>query len=147
MDWRNLARKRPIPKFDVVLSNPPYRALKTGRLSPVNTVAIAKHEIHGDMSGLLKVVTKTLKPSGRLYLLYPVLRLEELTLKLNQVGMKGQRMRFIHPYQDRPAKQVMVEAVPARSRELKVEHPLIVYRDPEHYTPEVEAWVGKKRYR
>ncbi len=28
-------------------------------------------------------------------------------------------------------------------RELKVEAPVIVYRDSEHYHPDIEAWVGK----
>jgi tRNA1(Val) A37 N6-methylase TrmN6 len=39
----------------------------------------------------------------------------------------------------------MVEAVRSAVRELKVESPVVVYQDAEHYRPDVEAWVGKKR--
>ena len=144
MDWKDLPQKKPRPKFDVVLSNPPYQALHAGRLPPRSGKAIAKHEIHGDMSGLLQVAKIILQVKGRLCLLYPVVRLEECLEKLKSVGLKCQRMVFIHPFAERPATHFILEAVHAPTRELRVETPLIVYRDPKHYTAEVEAWVGKK---
>lgn len=146
-DWRNLTRQKTRRRFDVVIANPPYRAARSGRLPKDNSKAVAKHETHGDMKSLINVSKKILKPEGRLILLYPVDRLEELLQNLHRARLKGQRMRFIHPYGDRPPTHLMVEAVPAPRRELQVEAPLIVYRDPEHYTAEVEQWVGKKRRR
>lgn len=97
------------------------------------------------MRDLVKTVKHLLKPTGRFYVMYPPLRLEELVINLAKVGIKIQRIGSIHPFADRPASQVMVEAVPAATRELTWEPPLVVYRDVDHYTPEVEAWVGKKR--
>jgi tRNA1(Val) A37 N6-methylase TrmN6 len=144
MDWADLIKKKPKPKFHVILSNPPYQTLHGGKLPPRSTKAIARHEVHGKMSGLLEVAQKILKPNGRFYLLYPVLRLEELVRNLKTVGLKAQRMAFIHPFIDRDATHFLLEAVAAPTRELKVETPLIVYRDPRHYTAEVEQWVGKK---
>jgi tRNA1Val (adenine37-N6)-methyltransferase len=96
------------------------------------------------MCGLLEVAKKLLRPSGRLYLLYPVLRLEEFFENLNRVGLKSQRIVFIHPFMDRDATHFLLEAVNAPTRELKAGPPLIVYRDPRHYSSEVEHWVGKK---
>lgn len=144
MDWTDLTKKKPKPKFDVVLSNPPYQPLHAGRLPPRSTKAIARHEVHGKMSDLLEIAKEILKPKGRLYLLYPILRLEELLRNLKIVGLKAQRMSFIHPFLNRDATHFMVEAVNAPTRELKAETPLIVYRDDRHYTAEVEQWVGKK---
>ncbi|HCU24121.1 MAG TPA: hypothetical protein DF383_03810 [Deltaproteobacteria bacterium] len=131
--------------FHVVMSNPPYRKAATGKAPPDLSKAIAKHEIAGAMPDLIQAAAYLMKPSGRFYLMYPPLRLEELVVELQKARLKIQRMAFIHPYADRPATLVMVEALRSMPRELKVEPPVIVYRDPEHYTPEVEAWVGPKR--
>ena len=91
------------------------------------------------MRDLLRCAVKIMKPSGRFYVIYPPLRLEELIQELSRVGLKAQRMAWVHPLVDRPASHVMVEAVRSLSRELNVEAPVIVYRDPEHYRPEIEA--------
>jgi tRNA1(Val) A37 N6-methylase TrmN6 len=77
--------------------------------------------------------------------MYPPLRMEELIKELALAKFKIQRLVAIHPYIDRPATLIMVEAVRSPVRELLLEPPVIVYRDPDHYTPEVEAYVGKKR--
>src|SRR4029078_10079683 len=102
-------------------------------------------EVEGNMIDLIKAAAYLMKPSGRFCVMYPPLRLEELIVELAAAKLKIKRMAFIRPYQDRPATLVMVEAVRSMPRELKVEPPIVVYRDPEHYTPEVEAWVGPKR--
>lgn len=131
--------------FHVVISNPPYRKALSGKAPPDLSKAIAKHEIEGTMSDLVKAAGYLMKPSGRFCLMYPPIRLEELIVELHRAKLKVQRMGFIHPYRDRPATLVMVEAVRSMERELKVESPIVVYRDADHYTPEVEAWVGPKR--
>lgn len=144
-DWKQIPKKFLLSKFDVVVSNPPYRKLKSGKVPPNASKAAAKHEIHGSMGDLVSCARKLLKPSGRFCVLYPPLRLEELVLELKGQGFKVQRLACIHPYEDRPATHVMVEAVRSAVRELKVESPVVVYQDAEHYRPDVEAWVGRKR--
>jgi tRNA1Val (adenine37-N6)-methyltransferase len=144
-NWKDLPKILKRGSFDVVISNPPYRKKQTGRISPHPMKAIAKHELVGNMEDLIVTAQYLLKNSGRFYLIYPILRLEELILNLNKFKFKIQRMAFIHSYLDRPATHVMVEAVRSVPRELKLEAPVIVYRDPDHYTPEVEEWVGEKR--
>jgi len=144
-NWKD-ARKLLKPKrFHLVISNPPYRKLQTGKVPPLSAKAIAKHEILGNMRDLIQTAAFVLKPSGRFVLMYPPLRLEELIQELAKDKFKIQRMAMVHPYLDRPATLVMVEAVRSPSRELILEAPVIVYRDPDHYNPDIEAWVGVKR--
>lgn len=143
--WQQVQEHFKPKSFQVVISNPPYYRPQHGLVPPQNSKAIAKHEISGTMEDLIAASAFLLKSSGRFYLMYPPLRLEELIAKLNAKGFKIQRMAMIHPYLDKPATLVMVECVKAMNRELILEAPVIVYRDPEHYTAEVEAWVGKKR--
>ncbi len=145
LNWKECPKKIKRKSFDVVISNPPYRKIKTGREPPDFQRAIAKYEVLGEMKNLIETSHSLLKPSGRFYVIYPCLRLEELILEIHQSKFKVQRMRFIHPYANRAANLVMIEAVLSTPREIKVEPPLIVYQDSDHYTAEVEAWVGKKK--
>lgn len=144
-NWKGLSKSVQGRRFDVVISNPPYRKKGSGKISPLTSKAIAKHELKGSMSDLIQAGKLLMKPDGRICLMYPPIRLEELIQSLAKAKLKIQRMAMVHPYGDRPATQVLVEAVAAGTRELKVEEPIIVYRDPEHYMPDIEEWVGKKR--
>jgi tRNA1Val (adenine37-N6)-methyltransferase len=144
-NWKNIKKILKSHQFSLVISNPPYRKAKTGKVSPDRSKAIAKHEIEGSLPDLIQTAKYLIHPTGRFVTMYPPLRLEELIQKLARDRFKIERMQAIHAYPDRPATLVMVEAVKSIPRELKVEPPLIVYRDPDHYTAEVESWVGPKR--
>lgn len=144
-NWRNLKRKHLAKTCDVVMSNPPYRKAGSGKSPPDSSKAIAKHELLGAMPDLIEAARFLLKPEGRLYLMYPPLRLEEMVQELAKAKLKIQRLACIHPYGDRPATLCLVEAVRSAVRELRVDPPIVVYQDVEHYTPEIEAWVGPKR--
>ncbi len=145
INWKNVRDHLKPRRFDVVVSNPPYRKFKTGRMPPQQQKAIAKHEIEGTLTDLIQAVDYLLKPAGRFYVLYPPLRLEELIVELAKVHMKIQRLAFIHSYAEWDAKLFMAEIVKSSPRELHVEPPVIIYQDPDHYRPEIEAWVGKKK--
>jgi tRNA1Val (adenine37-N6)-methyltransferase len=144
-NWKKVPQLLPRSSFEVVVSNPPYRKKDTGRVPPNPIKAIAKHEIEGTMQEIIDAARYLMKPEGRFYLMYPPLRLEECLIELNRAQLKVQRMGFVHSYIEHPAKLFMVEAVKSEPRELHVEAPVIIYQDPDHYTEEVEAWVGKKK--
>ncbi len=144
-NWKNVKKLLKPHRFNVVISNPPYRKAQTGKVSPDRSKAISKHEIEGGLPDLIQAAKYLLNSAGRFVTMYPPLRLEELIQKLANNYFKIERMQVIYPYIDRPATLVMIEAVKSTPRELKVEPPLIVYRDPDHYTAEVESWVGPKR--
>lgn len=143
--WKEVPQHFKKYSCDLVISNPPYRKGKTGRLPPNPGKALAKHEVEGTLSDLLSSANYLLKTQGRLCLVYPPLRLEELVQELKKIKMKIQRMAWIHPYGDKPATLFMAEAVKSEPRELKVEAPVVVYKDPDNYSPELEDWIGKKK--
>lgn len=143
-DWREIKHFLKSSSFDVVISNPPYRKKGSGEISKHHSKSIAKHELFGSMDDLLQAANYLLKKKGRFYLIYPVLRLEELISNLNKVNLKIQRLVFIHPFQQSAAAHFMVELVRSVKGEIQVEPPVIVYKNPHEYRPEIEEWVGKK---
>ena len=48
-EMQNLPQRFPRESFEVVVSNPPYRPLGSGRLNPEAERAIARHELHGSL--------------------------------------------------------------------------------------------------
>lgn len=145
VSWQSFAKRKNRPRFDVVMSNPPYRKKNTGKLSTNLSLAIAKHELKGNMVSLLQSMTALLKLRGLAYLIYPTLRLEELLQVLPTYKLKVQRLAFVHSYESRPATHFMVELVRSTVREIKVEEPVIIYQDAKNYRPEIEVWIGPKK--
>lgn len=133
----NLSQHFPPESFDVVVSNPPYRPLGSGRLNPVAEKAIARHELHGSLELVAQTATYLLPPGGRLALIYPVWRLVHLCQGLRDRRLEPKILRFIHSRQGEEAKLVWVEARKGGREEVKVLPPLLVYASQGRYTEEM----------
>ncbi len=65
-------------KYDIIISNPPFRKLGTGRLSASYISNIAKFELKCSMQDVIKCVACNLNENGNAYLLYPKDRMNEI---------------------------------------------------------------------
>jgi tRNA1Val (adenine37-N6)-methyltransferase len=124
--------------FDMVVCNPPFRELASGRLSAGDQKAVARHELELTLTELADASRKLLKQDGRLCLIYPTRRTTELFTILPAAGLEPARVRFVHPRAGEPANLVLVEARSGGAAELIVEPPLNIY-DGEEYKPEIAA--------
>ena len=52
--------------FDLVISNPPYRRLRSGRLNPDGQRAIARHELKSSLADVFGAARHLLDHGGRL---------------------------------------------------------------------------------
>lgn len=125
--------------FDMVISNPPFRKPKTGKISPEDEKAIARHELTIELPELLKAAFRLLKNGGRLYMIYLAERIVELIKHLKDYGLEPKRIRFIYSKLLEPAKMVLVEAAKGRRPGLVVERPFIVYNEDGTYTDEMAS--------
>jgi tRNA1Val (adenine37-N6)-methyltransferase len=124
--------------FDAVVSNPPFRQLKTGLMSPKDERAIARHEGTLTLSQLLRSASLMLKHHGRLYMIHLPERLPEIVLKMRQNSIEIKVLRFVHSYAHSNAKMILIEAVKgAKPGGVKVINPLIIYCAPNTYSQEV----------
>lgn len=143
-DIRLIAKGISIPfleenTFDLIVSNPPFRAPDTGRISPEDERAIARHELTLRIDDLLKASHRLLKTGGRICLIYLPERLTELLLKLRTSGLEPKRLRFVHSKLREPARMVLVEAAKGRRQGLIIEKPFIIYNDQGIYTEEMKS--------
>jgi tRNA1Val (adenine37-N6)-methyltransferase len=126
-DFRELKEAYPPGSFHIVLSNPPYRKARTGRLNPSVEKAIARHEIKGTLEDLVPMVSYLLLPKGRGYLIFPAWRTVDLLVALRKENLEPKRMQFVHPRIDREAKFVLIESVKESGIELQLMKPLILH--------------------
>jgi len=126
--------------FDVVISNPPYYSLKRGRLNPDTERAIARHEVKSSLLDIVKTTQSMLKQKGKFYFIYPAFRYGYLFMALQSYNLEPKRLRFVHPYINKEANFVLVEAMKGGKEEIKVEFPLIIYEKQGKYSLEVENY-------
>jgi tRNA1(Val) A37 N6-methylase TrmN6 len=110
---------------DVVVCNPPYRRKDSGRINPDQQRAIARHEILASLNDILDTTKRILKPKGRLAMIYPVERLNDLMIRMRSLDMEPKRLRIIYPGMESDAKLAMVEAYLRGKPGLKILPPLL----------------------
>lgn len=124
--------------FDLVISNPPYRKVNSGRTNPNEEKAIARHELLLNLNSILGQSASLLKPGGKIALAYPPQRLTEVLAEMKNHELFPARLRFIHGTRGADAKIFLVEGVKGCQADCAVEPPLTVYKEDNSYTQEVE---------
>jgi tRNA1Val (adenine37-N6)-methyltransferase len=128
-DFRELRNTFPPGSFDVVLSNPPYRKYRTGRINPSLEKAIARHEMKGTLEDLVSVASYLLPPKGRCYVIFPVLRTVDLLVALRGEKLEPKRLQFVHPFIGKEAKFILIESIKDSGVELKLMNPFILHEE------------------
>ena len=128
--------------FDVVTSNPPYMNDAHGLKNPGDVKAISRHEVVCTLEDVVREGTKALKPGGRFYMVHRPHRLAEIITVMRQYKLEPKRMKFVHPFADKDANMVLIEAVRGGGAWLKLEPPVIVYKEPGVYTDEIYEIYG-----
>lgn len=124
--------------FDVAISNPPYRPVRTGKVNPQPQKALARHEILGSMKDMARAASFLLRPRGRFHVIYPASRAVDMLLTLRETDLEPKRVQVVHSNSKEDAKLVMAEAVKGGRRELRILKPLFVYDLEGRYTKEME---------
>lgn len=128
--------------FDVVTSNPPYMNDAHGLKNPGDVKAISRHEVLCTLEDVVREGTKALKPGGRFYMVHRPHRLAEIITVMRKYKLEPKRMKFVHPFADKDANMVLIEAVRGGGAWLKLEPPVIVYKEPGIYTDEIYEIYG-----
>ena len=128
--------------FDVVTSNPPYMNDNHGLKNPELPKAIARHEVFCALDDVCREASLLLKSGGRFYMVHRPHRLAEIITALKTYKLEPKRMKLVHPFVDKEANMVLIEAVRGGRSMMKVEAPIIVYREPGVYTQEIYDVYG-----
>ncbi len=141
-DIKEADRLFPAGSFDVVTSNPPYMKQSGGLTNPDEGKAIARHEVKCSFEDVVRAAKRLLKSGGKFFLVHRPERLAELMETLRKNGLEPKRMRMVHSFLDEKAVMVLIEAASGGGTFMKVEQPLIIYKEKNVYTDEIYDIYG-----
>lgn len=128
--------------FDVVTSNPPYMNDAHGLKNPDFAKSVARHEVLCTLSDVVREGARVLRPGGRFYLVHRPHRLIEIIAALTACRLEPKRIKMVHPFVGKEANMVLIEAVKGGKSMVKVEAPVIVYKEQGVYTDEIYTIYG-----
>lgn len=128
--------------FDCITCNPPYMIGQHGLANPDEPKAIARHEVLCTFRDVAMAAARLLKPGGHFYLVHRPFRLAEIMTTLSEYKLEPKRMQLVYPYVDKEPNMVLMEAVRGGKPRMTVEKPLIVYKEPGIYMPEIYDIYG-----
>lgn len=141
-DLREIHRLLGAESAQVVVSNPPYRPMDSGRISPASERAQARHEVAGDLRDFIAAAAYLLGTGGRFYLVYLAERLAELLSCLRQARLEPKRLRCVHSRPEAEARLVLVESRRGGQCGMALDPPLYIRQGGE-YSAEVLGFYGE----
>ena len=113
-DMRKVDELFPPESFDLVVSNPPYREMGRGRLSPSAEKRVAKHEWACSAEDVVRAAEYLLRPQGIFAFCQLEERWSEIRRLLDQAHLRVLRKESILGPLQKPKGLVLVEAVRVR---------------------------------
>jgi tRNA1Val (adenine37-N6)-methyltransferase len=138
-DLRGVNDSFPPFSFDVVVTNPPYYRLSSGRINPSSQKAIARHEVACTVDDVLQATRYLLKEGGRFFVVFPAHRAITLLDSLRSVSLEPKTLRWVHSREGEEAKFILTEAYKGGGEGVEVLPPLFVYAHDGKYTPDMKV--------
>lgn len=110
---------------DVVICNPPYRKLDSGRINPDARRAIARHEIMASLDDILTAARFLLRKRGRLAFVYPSVRLVDAFARMRRFGLEPKQVQFHYPSLGSGAKLAFIEGCSGGRPGIRVLPPIL----------------------
>lgn len=117
-------------EFDLVVSNPPYFPLGSGRLSPDKERAAARGETDCTLSDICAAAAFLCRTGGRVCFVHKPERLSELFCAMSARGIEPKRLRLVCHTQNSAPNLVLVEGRRGGNPGLKIESALVL-RNPD----------------
>lgn len=132
-------------KYDVIVTNPPYKKMNTGVKSSKERQLISRHEVECTLEDIIEKSSKLLKDLGEFYMVHRAERLVDIMYLLRKYKLEPKNIRFVHSKLYEKPNLILIKAVKNAREFLKIDKPLVVYRDDGQYTDEILEIYNKKR--
>ncbi len=130
--------------FDVVVTNPPYISKGAGLVNPLDSKAVARHELMCTLEDVIKVSSKLLKPGGLFAMVHRPHRLVDIVCYMRCYGIEPKYLRFVHPSPGKKANLLLIRGMRGGKPELKMMEPLYVYDQNGCYTQEINEIYARE---
>lgn len=125
--------------FDAVSFNPPYRRINSGRMNPDSQKAIARHEVKATIDDFLRAAGHCLRLKGRVFLIYPAVRLTQLLNRMHAGRLEPKRLTPVYSNAASAGQFVLVEGIKGAREALNVLPPVFIYDGDGRYTSTMQS--------
>jgi len=136
-DIKNLNNIFEKESFDAVVTNPPYKENNTGLKNEYEGKVIARHEIKCNLEDIILASKNLLKDRGTLYMVHRPDRIVDICELLRKHKIEPKSIKFIYPKVGKESNLILIKAVKNAKKFLKIEKPLIIYKENGEYTEDV----------
>ncbi len=128
--------------FDVVTVNPPYFKSGHGIINPDDAKTIARHEVACSLDDVLRESGRALKNGGSFYMVHKPQRLVDIFVSMRKADIEPKTLKEVYPHMGMAPAMVLIEGRKGANAELKIESPLIIYKEDNTYTEEMYTIYG-----
>ncbi len=143
---RNLDLLKTLGKFSVVTANPPYKALGSGIINPMDELTIARHEVEASLEDVIKAADILLTDTGRLVLVQRPERLLDIVTLMRKYRIEPKRLQTVAPYAGKAPNIILVEGKKNQKPYLKWEKQIEIYEANGEYTDAIKNIYGDSRH-
>ncbi len=123
--------------FDLVTCNPPFFKIGSHNINPLDSKAIARHEISASLDDIVKEASLLLNNNGHFVMVHRPDRLIEILDTFRKYKIEPKRLQFIYPRIGQECNHILIDGVKDGNPGLRVLNPLYVYKDDNKWTDEV----------
>lgn len=138
-DMRTWREPKLSGQFDMVVSNPPYFPVSSGKSTENPHIAIAREELMCTLEDICKTAAYYTKWGGSFCMVHRPERLSEAMHLLSANGLEPKRLRFVHSRLEAAPSLILIEAKRGASSGLVIMPPLALYKDDGSDSDEVKA--------
>lgn len=136
-DLKLLAPRMVSGPVNLVVSNPPYRRARSGRINLDPQRAVARHEITATLLDVVQAAHRVLQNSGRLVMIFPAERITDIIFQMRSSSIEPKHLQMVYSEIDMGATLVLIEGRKGGRPGMKVAPPLTIYRPDGSYTDAV----------
>jgi tRNA1(Val) A37 N6-methylase TrmN6 len=143
-DLRHLKGLLPAGEWELVMCNPPYRAVGRGYLNENDRHAAARHELTASLKDVVAAARYLVKYRGRFAMVHLPERMTEILREMSEQGLEPKRLRLVQPAGAKKPNMLLVEGIRGAKPGLDVLPPLVVYGADGGYTGEILGYYRNR---
>ena len=137
LDLKEIDKSFDRGSFDAIVSNPPYKKMRTGLVNDNEKKFISRHEVKCSLEDVVRKGFEMLKDKGEFYMVHRPERLVQIIDVFRKNKIEPKVIRFVYPKVDKKPNLILIKGVKNGRESVIVEEPLIVYKDEGVYTDEI----------
>lgn len=124
-------------KYDVVVTNPPYKEIGTGIINEDEKKLISRHEVKATLSDFIETASNLLNNKGEFYMVHKPERLADIIQKMRENNLEPKELKLVYARKNTEASLVLIKAVKNGNKFLKIDEPIYIYDEDGSYTKQI----------